>query len=86
MTIAREFGREVGTLTITPEDKSDDLDLIEELAPHFEVQPIWATDLYRLVSERYASLDSPSRRQLRDEVIKVVENAVRQAAGTDPRS
>jgi len=65
LTIAREFGWEVGTLTITPEDKSDDLALIEELAPHFEVQSIWATDLYRLVSERYASLDSPSsRRQL----------------------
>jgi len=85
LTIAREFGREVGTLTITSEGKSDDLALIEKLAPFFELQGIWATDLYRLVSERYASLDSPSRRrQLLNDVTKVVENAVRQADRTDP--
>jgi len=85
LAIARDFGREVGTLTITPEDQPGDLALIEELAPRFEVQSIWAMDLYRLVSERYASLDSQSsRRQLDEEVIKVVKNAVRQADRTDP--
>ncbi len=85
LAIAREFGREVGSLKVTPEDTSSDLALIEELAPRFEVQSIWATDLYHLVTERYPSLDSPSsHQQLLDDVIKVVENAVRQADRTEP--
>jgi len=72
-------------LTIRPEDLSRDLALIEDLAPRFEVQSIWATDLYSLVTDRYPSLDSPSsRQQLLDDVIKVVENAVRQADRTEP--
>lgn len=85
LAIAREYGREVGTLTLTSEDLSRDLALIEDLAPRFEVQSIWATDLYSLVTDRYPSLDSPSsRQQLLDDVIKVVENAVRQADRTEP--
>ncbi|AFL74413.1 DNA phosphorothioation system sulfurtransferase DndC [Thiocystis violascens] len=85
LAIAREFGREVGALKIKPEDSFSDLALIEELAPRFEVQSIWATDLYHLVTERYPSLDSPrSHQQLLDDVIKVVENAVRQADRTEP--
>lgn len=72
-------------MTITPEDLSRDLALIEELAPRFEMQNIWAADLYSLVTERYSSSDNAStRQQLLDEVIKVVENAVRQADRTDP--
>lgn len=85
LAIAREFKREVGAVTLTPEDLSRDLALIDELAPRFEVQSIWATDLYSLVTERYPSLDSPStRQQLLEDVIKVVENAVRQADRTEP--
>ena len=85
LAIARDYGREVGTLTLTSEDLSRDLALIEDLAPRFEVQNIWATDLYSLVTDRYPSLDSPSsRQQLLDDVIKVVENAVRQADRTEP--
>jgi len=85
LAIAKEYGREVGTLNILSEDLSKDLALIEELAPRFEVQSIWATDLYSLVTERYPSLDSASsRQQLLEEVIKVVENAVRQADRTEP--
>lgn len=85
LAIAKEYGREVGVLTITSEDLSRDLVLIEELAPRFEVQSIWATDLYSLVTERYPSLDSPStRQQLLEDVIKVVANAVRQADRTEP--
>ncbi|MFD2113519.1 hypothetical protein [Thiorhodococcus fuscus] len=72
-------------MKVTPEDASSDLALIEELAPRFEVQSIWATDLYHLVTERYPSLYSPSsHQQLLDDVIKVVENAVRQADRTEP--
>jgi len=83
--IAREFAREVGNVTITVNDLSRDLALIEELAPRFEVQSVWAADLYSLVSERRSSLDHPStRQQLLDEIIKVVDNAVRQAHRTDP--
>jgi len=82
---SREFGREEGSVTITPEDLSRDLALIEELAPRFEVQSIWAADLYSLVTERYSSSDNAStRQQLLDDVIKVVENAVQQADRTDP--
>ena len=85
LAIAREFKREVGAVTLTPEDLSRDLALIDELAPRFEVQSIWATDLYSLVTERYPSLDSPStHQQLLEDVIKVVENAVRQADRTEP--
>ncbi|UHD15557.1 DNA phosphorothioation system sulfurtransferase DndC [Thiocapsa bogorovii] len=85
LAIAREYGREVGALSLTSEDLSRDLALIEDLAPRFEVQSIWATDLYSLVTERYLSLDSPSsHQQLLDDVIKVVENAVRQADRTEP--
>ena len=36
LTIARDFGRGGGTLTITPEDRPDDLALIEKLAPRCE--------------------------------------------------
>ncbi len=87
LAIAREYGREVGAVTLKAEDLSRDIALIEELAPRFEVQSIWATDLYSLVSERYPSLDSPSsRQQLLEDVIKVVENAVRQADRTEPVS
>jgi DNA sulfur modification protein DndC len=67
LAIAREFGSEVGALKITHEDSFSDLALIEELAPRFDVQSIWATDLYHLVTERYPSLDSPrSHQQLLD--------------------
>lgn len=69
---------------MTPEDHASDLALIEQMAPDFELQSIWATELYRLVSERYPTLDTPaSRRQLLDDVQKVVGNAVRQAERAD---
>jgi DNA sulfur modification protein DndC len=83
--LARAAGREVAALPTTPEDHATDLALIEQLAPEFEVQSIWATELYRLVSERYPTLDTPaSRRQLLDDVEKVIGNAVRQAERADP--
>lgn len=85
LALARTSGREVSAMPPTPEDHATDLALIEQMAPDFEVQSIWATELYRLVSERYPTLDTlASRRQLLDDVQKVVGNAVRQAERADP--
>lgn len=84
LSIAREHGREVGPMPAEPEEKNTDVTLIEELAPDYEVQSIWATDLYRLVNERYPTIDTPSsQRELVDEVKKVIGNAVRQAQRTE---
>ena len=83
--LALAAGREVAALPTTPEDHATDLALIEQLAPEFEVQSIWATELYRLVSERYPTLDTPaSHKQLLKDVEKVIGNAVRQAERADP--
>lgn len=85
LTIAEEFGREVSAVPKPHQDRASDLQLIESLAPDYEVQPIWATELYRLVSDSYPSLDTPaSHNKLLGDVVKVIDNAVRQAERTDP--
>lgn len=87
VAIARDFGREIGGLAMVHEDHPAELALIERLAPEYEVQPIWATELYRLVTERYPSLDTPGgSERLLEGVMKVITNAVNQAERTEPVS
>ncbi len=77
--IAPDYGREVQKMAISKQTILLNKDLIDTLAPRYKLQEAWVDDLLFLVERKYPTIDSgKAKNAMVDDVIKIIDNAVRQ--------